>query len=152
MVFSCGLEDLVPPQIAEEPIESGEVRLSWKGPGDAVLAAPVYINGQGPFHFLLDTGATNTCLHRDLADRLQLEARPGESGVAAGVGGMERIHFVTIDTLAVGDAAVAGMTACVISLDEVRAIGVEADGLLGLNFLRQRSLTIDFDRMTLAIN
>jgi predicted aspartyl protease len=152
LASACGLEDLVPPQQAEEPLESGEVRLSWEGPSDAALAAPVYINGEGPFTFVLDTGATNTCVHRDLAERLQLEEREGESGVAAGVGGLERVHFVTIDTLSVGNAQMIGMTACVISLDEIRAIGVEVDGLLGLSFLRQRSLIIDFDRMTLAIN
>jgi predicted aspartyl protease len=46
-----------------------------------LLLIPVTVNGQGPFLFVLDTGATRTMLDRGLADRLQLQSeghRPGQ--------------------------------------------------------------------------
>ncbi|MDB5422770.1 MAG: hypothetical protein JWQ29_186, partial [Phenylobacterium sp.] len=42
------------------------------------MLAPVSINGQGPFQFLMDTGANVSCVSRALADRLELT--PGPSG------------------------------------------------------------------------
>jgi predicted aspartyl protease len=41
-------------------------------PNDAAIMVQVKINGQGPYDFVLDTGATFTCLDNDLADQLKL--------------------------------------------------------------------------------
>src|SRR5690242_10178096 len=38
------------------------------------MTAPVTINGQGPFNFLIDTGANVSCVSTNVAKRLMLEA------------------------------------------------------------------------------
>ena len=40
------------------------------------MMAPVTINGQGPFQFLMDTGANVSCVSRELGQRLALPALP----------------------------------------------------------------------------
>jgi predicted aspartyl protease len=40
------------------------------------MLAPVGINGQGPFNFLLDTGANSSVVSHKLAQRLMLTAGP----------------------------------------------------------------------------
>src|SRR5215510_9417073 len=65
----------------------GEVEFDLAGPGGAVLVVPVYLNGTGPYDFVLDTGATLTCVDQKLAAQLGLPSRFGRMGIGAGVGG-----------------------------------------------------------------
>lgn len=140
------------PERTEAPADSaaGEVDFELVGPNDAALVVPVTINGVGPFHFVLDTGATLTCVDDALAGRLDL---PDAAGAAfgAGVGGQGRVRLVEIDSIAVGAAAAHDMTACALDLSGMEQVGVEIDGLLGLNFLQSFRVTLDFERGVLIL-
>jgi|GEM_PF-3917599 len=50
----------VRPTVSSAPVDSvaGEVEFALAGPGGAALLVPVFVNGEGPFDFVLDTGAT----------------------------------------------------------------------------------------------
>ena len=130
---------------------AGEVTFDLMGAGGAVIAIPVYVNGKGPFRFLLDTGATLTCVDRELADRLGLPERSGQGmvGIVPLGGGPPR--FVGIDSLRVGAARASGLTACALDLGHVRRMGLALDGLVGLNFLKAFRVTIDFKRKILRL-
>lgn len=131
--------------------EGVPIRLA--GPGGAALLVPVRVNGQGPYEFVLDTGATLTCVDASLADSLGLPRARGQVGFGAGVQGSPgSMRMVEIDSLAVGDARAEGLTGCAIDLAQIRSMGIEARGLLGLNFLTSFRVTLDFaaDRLTLA--
>src|SRR4051812_35516668 len=73
------------------------------------MMAPVTINGQGPFQFLMDTGANVSCVSRSLAERLMLPPLP-PSRVHTVVGVRER-PAVLIETLRVGDRSRRGVHA-----------------------------------------
>jgi predicted aspartyl protease len=47
-------------------------RLDTGRDGFEHMLAPVTINGQGPFQFMIDTGANTSCISHELADRLML--------------------------------------------------------------------------------
>ena len=49
----------------------GEVPFELAPPNDAAIIVPVKINGHGPFKFVLDTGATFTCIDQKLVDELK---------------------------------------------------------------------------------
>jgi hypothetical protein len=49
-----------------------------------------------------------------------------------------------VDSLRVGGAAAHALTACELDLEHIQALRIEVDGLLGLNFLRQFRVLIDF--------
>jgi predicted aspartyl protease len=134
---------------AEMPIDSaaGEIAFS----GNAAMIVPVHLNGQGPLQFALDTGSTLTCVDRRVADRLRLPERQGMQGVTAGAAGLGQMRVVRIDSLRVGGVSMRELDACVVELRHARQVGVEIEGLIGLNFLRAYRVGIDFDRQILSL-
>jgi predicted aspartyl protease len=150
---ACQLVQQQRPAEVEYPAdtEAGEIPFRFEGQGEAALIVPVYVNGEGPFDFVLDTGATMTCVEQALAQRLDLPEQRGAMGVGAGVGGVGRIELVRVDSIRVGGTRASGLTACVLDLAHIGAMGVELDGLLGLNFLRAYRVTLDFGRNVLTL-
>ena len=125
---------------------AGEVAFELAGQGGAALIVPVRINGTGPYDFVLDTGATITCVDEQLAGQLSLPAVRGVMGTAAGVGGQGGVSLVEIDSLSMGGVHAHGLEACVINLEHLSAMGLELGGLIGLNVLREFRVTLDFER------
>jgi predicted aspartyl protease len=141
------------PARAPGPAEAspGEVRFELAGLGEAALLVPVRINGQGPYRFVLDTGATLTCLDQSLAGQLSLPERRGMRGVGAGVRQAGAVSLVSVETVEVGTARAEDLTACVLDLSALRTVAEDARGLLGLNFLKPYRVTIDFERSIVAL-
>lgn len=148
LVWSTACQVGGAPARVEAPADSaaGEVAFEWAGPGGAALVLPVHVNGEGPFDFVLDTGATLTCLDQSLVERLGLPEARGRVGFGAGVGGSGAMRLVAIDSLRVGAAEAADLTGCALDLPQAEALGIEFQGLLGLNFLRSFRLSLDFER------
>ena len=141
------------PARTEAPADSaaGEVAFELAGPGGAALVVPVHLNGRGPFDFVLDTGATFTCVDERLAGELGLPPARGVVGVGAGVGGTGQMRLVAVDSVRVGAARARELTACALDLRHIGSVGLEVDGLLGLNFLRSFHVTLDFEREVLLL-
>lgn len=137
---------------AESVAGTTGVAFEMAGPGGAALMVPVHVNGSGPHRFVLDTGATMTCIDASLADRLQLPEERGRVGVGMGIGQEPgALRLVDIDSLRVGQATATGITGCALDLEQFQAVGLQVDGLLGLNYLREFRMTLDFraERLTL---
>lgn len=130
---------------------AGEVAFRLEGPNDAAFVVPVYIEGTGPYDFVFDTGSTLTCVDPDLAAHLELEEHPIGPGVGIGAGGAEELSVVVIDSVRIGRAVVTDVLACVVDLQTARRFGLEVHGLVGLNFMRPFTITIDFERGILRI-
>lgn len=131
--------------------EAGEVAFELAGPNGAAMLVPVTINGQGPFNLVLDTGATFTCVDQKIVEQLKLPERGGQLGIGAGIRGSGQVRLVSIESLQVGTAKASDLTACALDLQHMKEIGVEIQGLLGLNFLKSFRVTIDFDRKILQL-
>lgn len=142
-----------PESRVEVPVDSaaGEVKFALEGPGGAALVVPVMINGQGPFDFVLDTGATLTCIDQRLARRLELEEERGVRGIGAGMGAAGRISLVRLDSLRIGQARASELMACALDLRHTESVGLGIDGLIGLNFLKSYRVTVDFQREVLLL-
>jgi predicted aspartyl protease len=122
------------------------VAIRLAGDNDAAVLVPVHVNGAGPFDFVLDTGATLTCVDASLANRLALEAEPGRLGFGLDASRPGQVQLLRIDSLRVGNAATVDLDACVLDLAHIQAAGLHVDGLLGLNFLKQFRVTLDFEK------
>jgi predicted aspartyl protease len=124
---------------------SRNVHFEMLGVGGSAIVVPAQINGTR-VELVLDTGATFTCVDEKLATELGL---PRERGIAAsgiGVGGAGAVGLVRVDSLRVGGAIVKALTACTLDLGQLQRIRPGVRGLLGLNFIRNYRLTIDFER------
>ncbi|HSJ06397.1 MAG TPA: retropepsin-like aspartic protease [Longimicrobiales bacterium] len=141
------------PSSVNAPADSaaGEVALETIGPGGAAVVVPVHINGRGPFNLVLDTGATFTCVTVEVADQLDLPEQRGVVGFGAGVHTTGRVRLVRYDSVRVGGATAHDMGGCVLDLTSLESIGTSIDGLLGLNFLREFDVRLDFQRNVLTL-
>lgn len=108
------------------------------------MLAPVTINGQGPFNFLLDTGANVSCVSHRLAERLELKAH--ESAPVHTVVGVRERPIVLLDELQVGPRNRRRVRAPSLPIK-----GPEVDGVLGVDWLKGQRLVLDFQAKRLEI-
>jgi hypothetical protein len=74
-----------------------------------LVAVPVYIDGKGPYSFILDTGSSISLIDVVLARQLGLPRSGTRQGVS-GVGGTEQIVFVSVGRWKVGSLALPSMS------------------------------------------
>ena len=110
------------------------------------LTVPVTIQGQGPFRFMIDTGAQATVITRTLADRLGLADR--RTATLVGMASRRETEIVGITDLQLGSRTFFIQTA---PLVEALHIG-DADGILGLDGLQDQRVLFDFESGTLHVS
>lgn len=106
--------------------------------------APVMIAGQGPFNFLIDTGANASCISQRLANQLGLEAT-NPATVHSVVGAQTRPRVI-IPELKIGDRVRRNVKA--------PALGIrlnDFEGVLGVDWLKGQRLVLDFAGKNLEI-
>lgn len=116
-----------------------------------LVVLPVFVNGQGPFQFFLDTGASRTTLSFALARKLGIVAIGNRSGT--GAGGQVRMLSATVDSLSVGNASISDAAVSVGdflgNFDSV--IDTKFYGIIGNDFLSRFEVTIDYPRGSLDL-
>ncbi|KQS03287.1 hypothetical protein ASG11_02600 [Sphingomonas sp. Leaf357] len=107
------------------------------------MTLPVTISGAGPYRFIVDTGAQRTVISRELAGLLKLN--PGRDVRMTTMTGSSSANTVIIPLISVG--AFGGSR---IEAPALEGVNLGAAGLLGIDTLQDRALSIDFDlqRMT----
>jgi predicted aspartyl protease len=108
------------------------------------ITAPVRINGRGPYRFVVDTGANRTVLSQELAAELGL----ADAGAAQvhGIVGVAPTRMVMVRQLQVG-----GVEARNIRAPTMMAAQLGVAGLLGVDLMVGRLVTLDFRRRELRI-
>jgi predicted aspartyl protease len=108
------------------------------------ITAQVTINGRGPFTFLVDTGANRSAVSEAVAEQLGLTL--GAPVRVYTVLGARSRPTVLLDELRIGGRAQHGVRVPTLAMT-----GVSADGVLGVDWLRNRRLTFFFDENRLEI-
>lgn len=108
------------------------------------MLAPVQINGQGPFRFLLDTGANISCVSQRLAQRLELKS--SETRAVHTVVGVRQRPLVLLDHLQIGPRNRRNVKAPALPIK-----GDDVDGVLGVDWLKDQRLVLDFRRKRMEI-
>lgn len=108
------------------------------------LTTAVRINGHGPFHFMVDTGAERTVIADDLAKRLALPR--GNMVLVQGIIRGEPASLVAIRELRMGSLVSSGLQVPTLP----RAM-LGVDGYLGLDVLDHRRVVFDFIAGTLTV-
>lgn len=109
------------------------------------MTVPVTIMGEGPFRFIIDTGAQATVLSHDLADRLQLNER--ETAMLVGMNSSRSVETAVIPEVTLGSRSFPIQAA---PLVEGAHIGA-ADGILGLDSLQNQRVLLDFQKGEISV-
>jgi predicted aspartyl protease len=142
--FDAAAECRAPPEADPAPAAesaTGSTQTDSRGR----MVAPVFINGAGPYRFIVDTGANRSAVSAGLAEQLSLEPR--------GIGEVHSIHgpapapLVEVTTLRYGQLTLSSGALPVL---ESAVLGSE-HGLLGVDGMAGRRLTLDFERRCIEI-
>lgn len=135
------------PALGCEPLDPGALSVAGATAKDSAgrAVALIHINGQGPFRFIIDTGANRSVLSKALADRLGL-AHSGE-GVVHSIDGAEPAMLVNVDSLSFGPLRLSRGDTPV--LDSPMLDGEH--GLLGADGMAGRLLHVDFTKRCVEI-
>lgn len=140
-----GDPDAVPEQQHNDP-ETYTQTLELDRDQSRRLTVPVTIMGQGPFDFMVDTGAQATVLSTALADQLGLIER--QSATLVGMASTRAVETAFIPEFGLGNRTFPIRTAPLI---EAANIG-SADGILGLDSLQNQRVLLDFEHRRMIVS
>lgn len=109
--------------------------------------APVYINEQGPFRLVLDTGASHTGIRASVAEALNIRPNRAEQVRVRGVTGTNVVSTIRVDSLVMGDMTLKGKKLPIIT-DPLGG----AEGILGSEGMEGKRIYIDFINDFIRIN
>jgi predicted aspartyl protease len=104
------------------------------------VLAPVMVNGQGPFRFIVDTGASQSTISPRLAQTLGVDQTAERPMRVNGITGTADVPSVTIHRLQAGDLIIEEARIPVIWAP----LMADADGILGVAGLKNEYLLVDF--------
>ena len=129
---------------------SAQVRFRLAGGTQPLILLPVHVNGNGPFDFILDTGAGTSLLSTELAKQLGVKIVGSKEGHSAG--GKVSVSLAKVDLLAVGETELHDADVGVVDLGHIaETVGAKIDGDLGYNFLKYFRVTIDYGRRQIRL-
>lgn len=111
------------------------------------VVAPVMVDGQGPFRFIVDTGATRSTISPQLAAKLGLDPGKGTPLEVNGITGSAAVPSVSIISLRAGALVLTDSQFPVVWAPLMAG----ADGILGIAGLRDKRLFVDFRHNSVAI-
>jgi gag-polyprotein putative aspartyl protease/Aspartyl protease len=109
------------------------------------LMVDVRINGNGPYHFVVDTGADRTILASEVAVELGLSH--GEKVMLRGV-----VRTVLTETVSILTMTFGSITKRHLAVPTLPRSLLDADGYLGLDFLDGHRVTFDFKNHLLQVS
>ncbi|HET7709051.1 MAG TPA: retroviral-like aspartic protease family protein [Sphingomicrobium sp.] len=118
--------------------------VKFRDDGAERMTVPVQLSGQGPYRFLVDTGADRTALSTEVADKLQLKR--GDAARLHSVAGVQEVQTVTVPSLRLTSESIRVANAPLLS-----EFHMGADGILGVDSLRSQRVMFDFKANTMSV-
>ena len=131
--------------LASRDIEEPPISFSLEQ--NSLVAIPVFLNGRGPYRFLLDTGATKSLLSSVVASRLNIRTTSPQALITAS--GVAAAAIGSIDSVQVGTVRLVRTQIAVVDPHFLRSLHV--DGIIGADFLKQFKISIDYTHKILSI-
>jgi predicted aspartyl protease len=111
------------------------------------VMAPVFVNGVGPFAFVVDTGASSSVISPRVVARLKLVADPARSKLLRGITGSEIVSTVAVERITAGEIILPKSELPVV---EPRVFA-DADGILGADAFARGCLYVNFASARVSI-
>lgn len=130
---------------------ASRVKFRLAGGAQPLILVPVTVNGEGPFDFILDTGAGTSLLSTELAKQLDVQVIGSKEGQSAG--GKVSVSLAKVESLAVGTTRLPNIDVGIVDLSQVgKTVGAQIDGDLGYNFFKHFRITIDYRRLEIRFD
>lgn len=130
---------------------ASRVKFRLAGGAQPLILVPVSVNEEGPFDFILDTGAGTSLLSTELAKRLGVEIIGAREGQSAG--GKVSVSLARVDSMAVGETRLPDLDVGIVDLAHIgRTVGAQIDGDLGYNFLKHFRITVDYRNLEIRFD
>ncbi len=133
----------IPPATLDDTLEVNGESVEAKRLATRMVVG-VMVAGQGPFRFVVDSGADRSVIGAALAARLGLP--PGPPVIVQGMAGASKEATVKVASLRIGASEIADLVAP--ALPE-RFIG--AQGLVGIDALAGQRLMLDFEKQAITV-
>jgi predicted aspartyl protease len=147
MITNIIVAALLIQQLSFASTDAEDPRIGFSFVHESLVVVPVFLNGRGPYRFLLDTGATNTILSNRVADQLNIPI--GKTQTLLMVGGSVVATKRMIDVIRIGNAQI--MQTPVIAADLKLMHTLHVDGIIGEDCLRRFKISIDYAHQLLTI-
>jgi predicted aspartyl protease len=132
-------------------LSASRVKFRLAGGAQPLILLPVSVNGEGPFDFILDTGAGTSLLSPELAKQLNVKIIGAKEGQSAG--GKVSVSLARVESLAVGETRLPGVDVGLVDLSHVgKTVGARIDGDLGYNFFKHFRITIDYRNLEIRFD
>jgi hypothetical protein len=108
------------------------------------MTVQVMVNGRGPYHFLVDSGADTSVVGLRIARDLQLRA--GAPLVLNGMTATSIVDSVWVDELQLGQSTIRDLEVPVL-----REQDLGGDGMVGIDALINQRLMMDFEKLVIKV-
>jgi Predicted aspartyl protease len=143
-LLGCGLASLALAGAGHAENQSFEPLPAQVKVKDRQLTTAVRINGKGPFHFIVDTGADCSVIAEDVAKALHLPV--GRNVMVQGIIRSLQAPSVPVADLRFGSAVHTDLELPVLPRELLKA-----DGFLGLDAIGRNRVVFDFKKRTLRV-
>lgn len=111
---------------------------------DTRLSVEVRVNGRGPYHFIVDSGADTSAVGLRIARDLQLPL--GTPAILNGMTSRNLVDRVKIAELTLGPSTIKDL-----EVPALRETDLGGDGLVGIDALVRQRLMMDFDKHVIKV-
>jgi predicted aspartyl protease len=132
-----------PAMIAPESLDEGH--LLELGTIEQRLTVPVSVGAQGPYPFIIDTGAERSVVSRELAASLGLAA--ATPVMLTSMTGTRRVDTVLVPDLSIRSIG----RRHTVQAPALFARNIGAQGMLGIDTLADQKVSIDFEKSTMTV-
>lgn len=130
---------------AAEPVAVVPYRIDYHG----WFTVAATVNGQGPFDFIVDTGATQSLVFRNLADIQNFAPSGGPPQLVLGLGSQAKFPTHVVGEVAIGNARLDRLVTVILQDWQYRDRSPQ--GVLGLDFLTKYEAVFDRQKMELRL-
>lgn len=135
--------------------QSGTTVVPFRTTQNGLISVETELDGKNRINAILDSGASSTVISVAAVERLRMQEQiiKGQTTRVIGAGGVsDNVELVHIRNCRVADLRQDNMRALVLDFDAINeTAGFEQSGILGGDFLRHFSLTIDFVRAEVTL-
>ena len=128
----------LPPAVIDDTLQIGGEDINARKINTR-MTVEVHVNGQGPYRFLVDSGADSSVVGQRIARDLQLKA--GTPVILNGMTGSAMVDRVLVDSLSLGVSTIHDL-----EIPALKEQDLGGEGMIGIDALVEQRLMMDFEK------